>query len=178
MKLRILLLSLIAAGLAGWTSSAARQAPARPTEHHDLLKRMVGTWDATVSMMGAESKGTFTVEHAMNGLWCATRFEGDFFGSPYEGRGFEGYDPAKKKYVSVWVDSMNAKVQSYEGTYDAESEVLTLHGQGTNPMTGEPMDEVHRIVFDGDDAMGFEMVMKPEGGEEIPMMSISYTRRK
>src|ERR1700722_10221377 len=78
---------------------AMAQPGARPTEEHKILARDEGTWDATIkSYMGgpdaepAVSKGTEVYTVMPGGLWVLSRFEGDFAGMKFEGRGQFGYD--------------------------------------------------------------------------------------
>ena len=49
------------------------------------------------------------------GLWVLSKFEGDFGGMKFEGRGQFGYDPIKKKYVGTWIDSMSPTLSVLEG---------------------------------------------------------------
>ena len=53
-------------------------------------------------------------QHSVTGgLWVASTFQGDFGGMTFEGRGQFGYDPAKKKYVGTWIDSMSPASASW-----------------------------------------------------------------
>ena len=179
---RVLLL-LVGTLALGWSAAAALQEddmpPAvKPTEQHALLKRMAGTWDAKVSMMGMTSKGTYVAKTVMGGLWSLGDYTGEFMGQPFQGHAVDGYDPEKGKYVSIWVDSMSSAPQFYEGTYDAERDVLTYEGYGISPMTGEHVPEVHRLSFHGSDGQTFEMIQKGPDGADMLLMTIEYTRRK
>ena len=53
-----------------------------------------------------ESKGIEKNELLKGGLWLISRFEGEVVGTPFTGIGTFGYDPAEKKYVGTWVDTM------------------------------------------------------------------------
>ena len=92
-----------------------------------MLRKDVGTWDATVEMFMAPgappevSKGTEIVT-MMGGFWQLTEFKSEMMGQPFEGRGATGYDPAKKKYVGTWVDTMTPGYYTVEGTYERGDE--------------------------------------------------------
>src|SRR5687768_8662814 len=83
----------------------------KPGPEHAALKQDVGTWDATVEMWmepgkpPTTSKGTEVNTMGPGGFWLLTAFKSEMMGAPFEGHGMTGYDPAKKVYVSTWVDS-------------------------------------------------------------------------
>src|SRR5215510_4460053 len=52
----------------------------KPGPEHELLKKWVGTWDTTMKMQGAESKGVATYKMELGGLWLASTYEGEFGG--------------------------------------------------------------------------------------------------
>ena len=85
----------------------------------------MGTWDATIKTYmagpGAEpsvSKGTEVNEVMPGGLWVLSKFDGDFGGMKFQGRGQFGFDPIKKKYVGTWIDSTSTILSMLEGEYD------------------------------------------------------------
>src|SRR5262245_21241140 len=92
--------------------AAATQLPAqgvKPGPEHALLKEAVGTWDTSIKVpSGDTSKGTCICTVGLNGLWLFESFKGEVAGMQYEGRGATSYDPAKKKFVNIWIDSMSA----------------------------------------------------------------------
>src|SRR5258708_34819582 len=101
-----------------------------PGPEHGQLKRAEGTWDATVKMDKTESKGTMTYKMELGGLWLVGDFKGEFMGQKFTGKGLDSYDTAKKKYVSVWFDSMSTAPMTMEGTLDKDRKDLTLPGEG------------------------------------------------
>ena len=117
-----------------------------PGPEHEMLKKDVGTWDATVEMFMAPgappavSKGTETVT-MLGGFWQLTEFKSEMMGQPFEGRGATGYDPAKKKYVGTWVDSMTPGYYTVEGTYDPATKTLTAIDGGPRPVRRGREDE-------------------------------------
>lgn len=164
-------------------ASAQMPAPAQPGPEHALLKKDVGTWDATVEMNGPPgtpamvSKGTETVTIACGGLWQVSEFKADMAGMPFEGRGTVGYDPAKKKYVGTWVDSMTAGLSLVEATYDPAKKTMTGWMEG--PDGAGKITKMKEVTeWKDDDTRVFTMFTATPDGKEAPTMKISYKRRK
>ena len=108
---------------------SAQQPPeVKPGPEHAFLKEGEGVWDATAKSMGGESKGELRCQMALNGLWLLELYKGEAGGQAFEGRGATSYDPAKKKFVNVWIDSMVPSPMLSEGTYDKQKKTLTLVG--------------------------------------------------
>ena len=164
------------------SSAALAQEPAKPGPEHAILAEMEGTWDAVMHMPGAPkdapaSKGTHVYKMECGGLWLTSKFEGDFGGMKFEGRGIDGYDPAKKKYTGVWVDSMSSTPLLLEGTRDEKTKVLTMTGDHPGP-DGKLAKVKTKSSFKDKDHHTFTMYMVGEGGKDEEMMTIEYTRKK
>lgn len=186
MKLRTLLLTATAAAVALASGTyALRQDDAlqipvvEAGPEHAVLKAMVGEWDASIDMMGENYTGKYTCRLAMNDLWLLEDYEGDMMGQTFVGHGVTGYDPAKGKYVGIWIDSMTASLEPAAGTWDAEKRELTMLQKGPDPMTGElvTMKQVTRVAEDGR-SMSFHMFMPGPDGSEMETLTIHYTRAK
>lgn len=138
---------------------------------------MEGTWDATIKSGNDESKGKMTCKMDLGGLWLVTEFEGSFGDMKFQGRGFDGYDPMNKKYVSVWVDSMSFRPMNMEGTYDEEKKTLTMKGEAMGP-DGKPAK--HKLVthMKDNDHHTMTMFVTSPDGEEMEIMTVDYTREK
>lgn len=172
-SLAVILTLALAAG------AGAQPIRPQPGPEHEILKRDVGTWDATteMSMPGLQPMTMTGVETStlMAGRWLVTEWTSDMMGQPFEGHGIAGWDPAKKAYVTVWVDSMNAEISHGESTYDPETDSLTgwmemrdlLGGKSKVKTVEEWPDENTRIV----------KIFGPDGGDE-PFMTFTYERRK
>jgi len=154
-----------------------------PTKEHEILKKAVGTWDATSKMWsqpGAEptvSKGTEKNELLAGGMWLVSRFEGDMDGMPFTGMGTFGYDPVEKKYIATWIDSMSPHMMTMKGDYDAATKTSTSFGESRAPETGEKITYKMISRSIDDDTRVFEMYMPGENGEYWKMMEIEYKRR-
>src|SRR5437867_10740763 len=157
--------------------TALGQGGPTPGPEHDALKKLEGTWNAKLKMGDNESSGTMTYKMECGGLWLTSDFRGEFFDQKFQGRGMDGYDPEKKKYVSVWVDSMSTRPMFLEGTYDKEKKTMTMTGEAPGP-DGKPAK--HKMVTQmPDDAhQTFTMYIIDPDGQENKVMTIEYTRKK
>src|SRR5262249_30145338 len=146
--------------------SLAGQPPSpKPGPEHALLKKFVGDWEANVSFMGGESKGTAHNRIGLGGFWLLTEFQGEFGGTRVEGRGATGYDPAKKKYVNAWIDSMSPSMMVMEGSFDKDGKTYTETGDGPGP-DGKPMKMKSIYQFKDDDTMIFTMYTVMDGKDQ------------
>jgi hypothetical protein len=155
----------------------------KPGPEHEVLKQDVGTWDATVEMMfepGAPpqvSKGTETITVMDGGLWTVVDFKGTMMNAPFHGHGTNGFDSAKKKYVSTWVDSMSVGLNIGESTYDKATKTMKGRLVGSDP-AGNPMTMNGTTVWKDADTRVFTLGLPGPDGKEITTMRITYKRRK
>jgi Protein of unknown function (DUF1579) len=176
---------MVGLGLVGLPWVARGQGAPQPTPEHERMARNVGAWDATIKswMQGPDSepmvsKGVETIKLMPGGLWSLSEFHGKFGDADFHGAGQTGYDPAKKKYIGTWVDSMETSIMMMEGDFDPQTKTLTMYSKGTGP-NGTPYDaktvEVHK---DGEHRV-FTMFMKSDEtkGEYVKVMEISYVKR-
>ncbi len=148
-----------------------------PGPEHDKFKEQVGTWDVVMDMAGQQSKGTATYKLICGGMWLANDFQGDFGGMKFEGRGVDGYDQAKKKYVGVWTDSMSSAPMVMEGSYDPKTKMLVMTGEGPGP-DGKPQKFKNTTEMKDKDHFTFKMYMvQPDGKDELAF-TIEYSRKK
>lgn len=152
----------------------------KPGPEHELLKKDVGNWDATVEMMmppGPPSTGTETNVLGPGGLWLISDFQSNMMGAPFQGHGVMGWDATKNKYVGTWVDSMSTGISVTESTYDPATKTATGMVEGPGP-DGKPMRMKAVTQYKDDDTRVFTMYMKGTDGKEAPSMRITYKRRK
>jgi Protein of unknown function (DUF1579) len=162
-------------------SALAQQSPPSaptPGPEHARLKKKEGTWDATCTEQdGKKTKGLMTYKMECGGLWLASDFKGEHMGKPFQGKGFDTYDPASKKYIGVWVDSWITSPLRLEGTYDEKTQTSTSTGECNGP-DGKPMKMKMVSKHIDDDHETFEMFMIGPDGKEQKGMTIEYARRK
>jgi hypothetical protein len=146
-----------------------------PAKEHELLKKLAGDWNAVLHMMCEEIPGKEHSELIAGGLWLTTTFTADMGGAPYEGHGVLGYDKAKKKYVSVWVDPSRTDIDMMEATVEGTARVGSTMMMG---MTGEKVKT--RVVEDmpNDNTRILTFNQAGPDGKEMEVMRIVYTRAK
>lgn len=149
-----------------------------PGPEHAKLKALEGTWNFVMKPSeGPEAKGVSVFKLECAGFWLTCDFSCKMGDIPFQGKGIDGYDQIKKKYVSVWVDSMTSSPMIFEGDYDASGKVLTMSCKAPGP-EGKPAlwRSVSKII--SPDEHTFEMFLTPEGGKEASMMIVTYKRAK
>lgn len=159
---------------------AAQGMPDPKTPQHDALKVFAGTWNSTMKMAAMpgvpgmeepmECKGTERGEMICDGLFLKSSVDGNFGGEPFAGMWLAGYDPFKKTYVSLWVDSNEPRAFTGTGTHDPDTGTWefiseTPHG---------PMRSVAR--FTGKDTFEEKCYAKGPDGKEVVCMDITRKR--
>ena len=160
-------------------------------ENHKLLSDMNGNWNFAIKMWmnpdpnakPQESKGTATRKSAMGGRYVMMDVtgkmqmpgeDGKMKDVQFKGMGIEGYDNAKKKFVSSWIDNMSTGIQSSEGSYDPASKTFTFTSViEMMPGMRTPIREVLKMT--DKDHMMMEWY-ETRGGQEKKTMEIAYTR--
>ena len=155
-------------------SGVRAQEPAKPGPEHEVLKKYVGTWDTTMKFGDMSFKGTATYKMDLGGLWLHSAIESDLFGMKFSGRGYDSYDPAKKKYVAIWVDSMAPHPVLMEGTYDKEKKTMTMIGEGPG-QDGKPAKMKSVSEMPDNDTINMSMFA---GDAKEPMFTVTYKRKK
>ena len=156
---------------------ARGQGAPTPGPEHEHLKKLEGTWNAKMKMGDNETPATATYKMVCGGMWLMSDFQGEFDGQKFSGRGLDGYDPEKKKYVAVWVDSMSTRPMLLEGTHDKEKKTTTMTGEAPGP-DGKLAKHKMMTHMPDDDHMTFTMFIIDADGKENKVMTIEYTRKK
>jgi len=177
-----LVVSVAVLGLAAAVHAQGMPPLPQPGPEHAIYEEAAGTWDARVeSFMGAGepmvSTGVETNRVGCGGLCLISDFEGSFMGTQFEGHGTDTWDPAKKKYVGSWTDSMSTGLSVTESTWDAAAKTLTGFIEGPDMMgnvvkmksTTKIQDADHRVM---------EMTGPGPDGQDMLVMRITYTRKK
>lgn len=158
---------------------------ATPGESHKLLAKSSGNWSAEITHWmspdapPSKSTGSSSNKMVMDGRYQVSTFKAEFMGMPFEGMSTTGYDNAKKKFISTWVDNMGSGITKLEGPWDEATKSMTLTGTVIDPATGKDceMKEVFKIVDDNTHIM--EMYgPDPKTGKQYKGMEIKFTRKK
>lgn len=158
----------------------------KATAEHAWLAKGVGVWDAKIKVWNEGPNAPPTISEGVEeatmmpgGLWLLGKFDGKLAGAPFRGQSMTGYDPVKKKYVGVWVDSTDPHLTVIEGDYDSASKTETWTGKGTDPSSGKPYDSKMVTVHKGDDEKVFTFLLKSDEtqGEYFKYLEIAYKRK-
>jgi hypothetical protein len=168
---------------AGDKKAKGPPAPPPPGPEHKLLKELAGTFDATVTFTGddgkkSESKGVMKRKMILGGRILHEDYEGSFAGQAFQGLGMTGYDTARKKYTSVWADSMTNSIMTSEGAYDEKTRTYHYIGEDVDPYTGKKMKSRDTLKVVSANEQLLEMYRQPVGGKEFKMLEIRYVRQK
>ena len=171
--------------LAGRAAAQQQDMPMpKPGPEHMVFKQDEGTWDAVVEMFMAPgappmtSKGVETSVVGCGGLCLITDFKGEMGpGQPFSGHGTSAWDPAKKKYVGSWTDSMSSGIAMSEATYDAAARTMTGYMEGPDA-SGKVAKMKSVVEYKGADSRVFTMYMTGPDGKDVLGMRITYTKRK
>jgi len=192
-------LGAVALGALAWSVNAAEDrggsapsqaqmmaqymALAEPGPEHRALADMAGDWDATC-ISYCDPSGvpqTFTGEQESEMIlgrrFLKSEYKGEMMGVPFEGVSLTGYDNIRKKYVSLWADTMSTMWMTAEGEADASGKIVTLVGSYDDPVTGKTMEMRQVVTMLDKNTHKFEMYgPNPQTGEEMLMMEITYRR--
>mgnify|MGYP002778546611 CR=1 FL=1 len=166
--------SFCAVAVAVLAAPAGAQEPPKPGPEHALLKKLEGNWDVVMKYGGMETKGAVAYKMELGGLWLVGSLDVEMFGTKFAGKSLDTYDAAKKKYVSVWIDSMGTQPMLLEGTYDKDKKTLTATGSGPG-MDGKPTTYKSVTTFTDDNTIDVSMYM---GDGKEPMFTSVYKRKK
>lgn len=159
-----------------------QQGPPGPAAELAVLKVFEGTWECTATFApGAPfppMTGTETNVPGLGGLWLISEVScraAD--GTPFLGHGIYGWDAARRKYVSAWVDSFTPMLATAFGDADRSGKVLTFRGEQPDPQTGNmvPVRSVSEVHDAG--RRTFTMYAPGPDGREAAMMTITYRRK-
>jgi hypothetical protein len=175
--------AMLALLLSSFALSAQEMPLPKPTPHHEAMKNLEGTWDAVVTMQMAPgqppmvSKASEVNKLLTGGLWLQSEFTSEMMGTPFEGRGLFGYDPATHKHVGTWVDSMTMAPSNTVGTCKDGCKEMTCTFDGLD-MKGKKVTYKEISVVQDPDHRTMTMYTKAKGGKYAQTMTIAYTRRK
>lgn len=153
-----------------------------PGKEHQSLAKMNGEWSFTSKMRmdpGAEpqvSTGTAKFEMLLGGRYQQLTVTGKMMGMDFNGIGINGFDNAKKVYVSSWIDNVGTGLMFMEGKFDEASGKIIFKGVMVDPITGKDTEYKETIKALDDNNMEMEMFTVVDG-KDIKNMEIKYSRK-
>ncbi|HEY7462732.1 MAG TPA: DUF1579 domain-containing protein [Gemmatimonadota bacterium] len=154
-----------------------------PGPAHQALAKQTGDWTWELTSWPApgapaqKSSGTMSARTIMGGRYLVEDWKGTAMEMPFEGQAVTGYDNAKKKYFSTWVDNFGTGIMTSWGTRDDAKRTMTMSGTFTDPMSGK--DQTTRSVSRevDDNHFTFEMYGPGPDGKEYKTMEIQAERK-
>ena len=153
-----------------------------PGEPHKLFASLAGSWTTTTKEWmepgkpPTESTGTAEMKMLLDGRFLYQEYNSQMMGQPFSGIGIDGYDNMTKKYVTAWIDTMGTGIFFMEGTASPDGKTITLKGSHPEPGGGKM---THRAVWKIVDSntQTFDMYGTHQGGKEMKVLEITYTRK-
>ena len=156
-------------------STLAAQESIKPGKEHAFLAETEGEWSVTIASPGGDMTGKGVYKMAHNGLWLTSQLEMKMPQGPFTGQGLDTFDPIKKKFVAVWIDSMSASPLILEGDRSPDGKKITMTGKGPGP-DGTSANYKTETEYVSKDKHVFKMWMGTTTGD--PMMVATYERKK
>jgi hypothetical protein len=167
----------MAAAMAAWEKIGT------PSEHHQHLNGMVGTWEAEFKIWmdsnspPMTSTGTVTRDWVLGKRFVRERVEATSAMGSFNGLGYIGYDNVDGVYQVSWMDDMSTTMMFENGTYDPDTNVLTTHGQHRDPMSGKVLVSRGEVDLSNPNRHVFTSWMTGTDGKEFKHM-VGVTERK
>lgn len=156
---------------------------AKPGPEHALLKRFEGDWKVECQLTLAQVEerivydGTYVAKVELGGFFLIGEFKTKAGGKPIVGRGTTGFDPTKKEYVGVWIESNKPVMTAIRGNWDEKKEVYTE--TMTMPLEGGKTLTMQSITrFKGKDVMMTTVTWKEPGEEKASKLEMTFRRKK
>jgi hypothetical protein len=153
-----------------------------PGDEHAMLANLVGEWEGDITMWMDPSqppqntKGTAKYLAIMDGRYIEGTYGAMMMGMPFEGKDISGYDKAKKKYFTFWIDNMGSGMTMARGKYDEKTKFCSMKGTMIDPISGGEVEYRQTMKFIDDNNQHFEMFMIFEG-KEVKNMEIVSKRK-
>ncbi|MDO9693304.1 MAG: DUF1579 domain-containing protein [Candidatus Latescibacteria bacterium] len=163
-------------------AQAAMLAAATPGPIHAFLAEKTGSWDVTVTMWtqpGAEpgvSTVASKIEMVLDGRYMREDFSGEFFGMPFTGIGFTGYNNSTGLVTATWIDNMSTGTMIMTGKYDKAGDPLETSGKMFDPVSGKEMTMRSVTTWKSNDEFHIDYYVVMEGMGEYKSMSMAYKR--
>jgi hypothetical protein len=153
-----------------------------PGKEHQEFAKMNGDWTYTTKMWmdpNGEPQtytGEAKCEMILGGRYQQVTATGKMMGMDFKGSGINGFDNAKKVYVSSWIDNFGTGLLYMEGSFDEASKKIVYKGKMVDPLTGKDTEYKQTIKIVDD--KNFEMDMyNVVDGKEFKNMEMKYTKK-
>lgn len=161
---------------------------AQPGPEHEMLAKLTGTWNMTVTVWPAPGAGPMIFGGTgQNEMILGGRFlqmtsvsgEGEM---RTETLHFIGFDRRYNEFISAGFDTWGTYFVTARGPQDKETGRIVMSGEDFDPVAGFTQVYDYIILIQGEDKMTFSVVFKnPEltgGADEFKMVEIVYERAR
>lgn len=158
----------------------AAQENMKPGKMHQLLYKMVGTWNGKVKLrlQAGVPPLEFTTESVYetidNGLHLRGKTAGNIMGMPFTGHEHFGYNNPTRKFFVTWIDNLGSGIQFLEGNYDEAAKTFTYTGNTTDPL-GQPVKITRTLKFLSDTETHYEFFTE-QNGQKSKAMEIDFSK--
>ncbi|MFL9834001.1 DUF1579 domain-containing protein [Chryseobacterium terrae] len=167
------------------TATKAWMEYATPGDMQKMLAKSDGNWIGETTMWmenGGQpmtSKSEATNKMMFDGRYQMSNHKGNMMGMPFEGISILGFDNAKKKFVSTWVDNMGTGIMNMEGDWNPSTKSIEFKGKMTDPTRPEKDCNVREVfTFSDDNTQKMEMYgPDAKTGKEFKTMEIVFKRK-
>jgi hypothetical protein len=165
---------------------ASRQAaedPGAPSVHHEILNRIAGKWEHSISLWrspGADPESIVMeadYRWILGGRFLRGVYTGYIEGAYFEARDVVGYDNLRGEYQSLWVDNEATGFTLATGRYDKRQNALILEGTQDN-LEKKVKDEPFRFIyrFGDEKSMTIEVHVPGPDGKMFRRVEVKATR--
>jgi hypothetical protein len=170
-------LVLLAAGAARAEAEQAKEG-----EEHKALAALAGEWEVSTRFIidGKEFQGTAScsAKWILDGRVLQQQYKSKFMGQPFEVLQLLGYDPGKKKFYELMMNSQHHGVMHNLGTFSANGKVLTCHGERLDPMTNKSSKLRTVTTIVDRDTFVLEWYFANDAGKEEKAITLTHKRKK
>ncbi len=155
----------------------------KPGESHKLLDAFAGSWDVRIRFWSSpsaapqDSHGTSTLSWILGDRFLQEDFQGDVLGEAYQGLGLMGYDAAARRFMTVWLDSLNTVIAMQQGSYSPDKGTFELRGEVYDPLIGRNKTTRSEIRILSPNEYSVSMIDMAPNGADFKSLEIVYTRR-
>ncbi|MBN1447974.1 MAG: DUF1579 family protein [Bacteroidetes bacterium] len=157
-----------------------------PGPEHEILKKMVGSWNLKISfwqMPGADpvtTEGTSENRLILGGRFLQMESQSGEGETYMETLNILGFDRRHEKYTTVGFDTWGTYYVTATGDYDEAKKTLTYYGEDDDPVMGFTQKYRYIVSWLSDDSFRMEIIfidfpMVQE--KEWKMVEILYTRK-
>lgn len=142
-------------------------------KEHEQMRKLVGSWDAQVTMGGAPvGPGKAVNEMILGGNFLEQRYSGEMGPVKFDGRLLLGYDTIDKEWVAIWIDSGSPVFSISRGTEKDGVVTFKTNDPDMADPAGKRKEGTMTVSWNGD--ASYTVAMAQGGVESV---KIVYTKK-